>query len=96
MTIERELGRRKTRRWGPRIIDIDILLYDEQIIDTPELTIPHRHLHMRAFALAPLVEVAPELKDPVSGVPFKAHLERLPEKISIEVYDAPDFILRNG
>jgi 2-amino-4-hydroxy-6-hydroxymethyldihydropteridine diphosphokinase len=93
--IESELGRGKSRRWGPRIIDIDILLYDDQIIDTPKLTIPHRDLHSRAFALVPLLEIAPELKNPASGIPFKTSLERLPEKKSIKVYNAPDFILRN-
>jgi 2-amino-4-hydroxy-6-hydroxymethyldihydropteridine diphosphokinase len=52
---------------APRIIDIDILFYGDQVIETPELTIPHPRLHQRAFVLVPLVEIAPDLVHPVSG-----------------------------
>lgn len=58
---ERRLGRVPTFRWGPRYIDIDILLYDDHEVHTPELTIPHAALHERAFVLVPLHELAPEL-----------------------------------
>lgn len=56
--IEHALGRRPGRRWGPRPIDLDILLYDDLAIETPRLTIPHPRLAERAFVLAPLSEVA--------------------------------------
>jgi 2-amino-4-hydroxy-6-hydroxymethyldihydropteridine diphosphokinase len=55
--IEREMGRVATYRWGPRVIDLDILAYDDLAIDEPELTIPHARLRERAFALAPLAEI---------------------------------------
>lgn len=55
--IERALGRRPARRWGPRPCDIDILFYGHQVVDTPALTIPHRLIASRAFVLAPLSEV---------------------------------------
>lgn len=62
--IERELGRVPGPRYGPRPVDIDILLYDELILETPALTIPHAQLAVRAFALAPLAEIAPHAWHP--------------------------------
>lgn len=58
-TIERELGRVQTFRWGPRVIDLDILAYDDLELHDAELTIPHARLRERAFALAPLAEIDP-------------------------------------
>lgn len=65
--IEVGLGREKSVRWGPRLIDLDILFYDDLVIDTPPLVIPHPRLHERAFVLVPLADVAPEVVHPVSG-----------------------------
>ncbi len=64
--IERERGRERAaeRRWGPRTLDIDILLYDDLVIDEPGLTIPHPRLHERRFALEPLAQIAPEVVVP--------------------------------
>ena len=59
LEIERGLGRERRERWGPRLIDIDILTYGEATIDEPELKVPHPRLTERAFALAPLAEIAP-------------------------------------
>lgn len=61
---ERRLGRVSTFRWGPRCIDVDILLYDDLEIRSPYLTIPHAALHERAFVLVPLHEIAPDLRLP--------------------------------
>ena len=58
--IEAALGRERRERWGPRAIDIDILAYDDTIIDEPGLTIPHPHLTERAFVLVPLRDIAPD------------------------------------
>ena len=63
--IERKLGRLPGKPNSPRPIDIDILLYDEQVINTPELTIPHPTLSHRAFVLVPLAELSPSLAHPV-------------------------------
>jgi len=60
-SAELALGREPTYRWGPRVIDIDILLYGDERIDTPRLTIPHPRMMERAFVLIPLREIAPEL-----------------------------------
>jgi 2-amino-4-hydroxy-6-hydroxymethyldihydropteridine diphosphokinase len=63
--LEVELGREQNFRWGPRLIDLDILFYDDLVINTPPLIIPHPRLYERAFVLVPLVDVAPELIHPV-------------------------------
>ncbi|MBI5675767.1 MAG: 2-amino-4-hydroxy-6-hydroxymethyldihydropteridine diphosphokinase [Nitrospirae bacterium] len=63
--IECEIGRRPTERWGPRKIDLDILLYDGLIIKRPKLEIPHSHIAEREFVLQPLSEIAPEKIHPV-------------------------------
>jgi 2-amino-4-hydroxy-6-hydroxymethyldihydropteridine diphosphokinase len=65
--IEVELGREKTVRWGPRLIDLDILFYDDLVVDTPPLVIPHPRLHERAFVLVPLADVAIDYAHPVLG-----------------------------
>lgn len=66
-TIEKELGRTNTEKWKARIIDIDVLFYAHLKISTPELTIPHAHIHRRNFVLIPLMEIAPLKKHPVLG-----------------------------
>jgi 2-amino-4-hydroxy-6-hydroxymethyldihydropteridine diphosphokinase len=65
--LENELGRTPTFHWGPRLIDIDILFYDELVLDTPQLVIPHPRLHERGFVLVPLADLAPDLVHPVLG-----------------------------
>jgi 2-amino-4-hydroxy-6-hydroxymethyldihydropteridine diphosphokinase len=62
--IERRMGSRKLVARGPRLIDIDILLYGQEAIDSPELQVPHPRMHLRRFVLAPLAEIAPEVKHP--------------------------------
>jgi 2-amino-4-hydroxy-6-hydroxymethyldihydropteridine diphosphokinase len=77
LAVERELGRtRDGPRWGPRTIDLDLLVYGEIQVDEPGLTVPHPRLHERTFALEPLAELAPELVVPGHG-PVKALLSRL-------------------
>ena len=68
LAIERELGRtRAGRRFGPRTIDLDLLLYGDLVLDEPGLTLPHPRLHERRFALEPLAELAPDLVVPGRG-----------------------------
>ncbi len=63
--IEKKIGREKTFHWGPRLIDIDILLYGNLQIELPELSIPHPKMHQRSFVLKPLLHLAPLAKHPV-------------------------------
>jgi len=63
--LEVALGRKTTFRYGPRLIDIDILFYDDLVLDTPSLVIPHPHLHERGFVLLPMMDIAPDLMHPV-------------------------------
>ncbi len=64
LEIEASLGRVRTIRWGPRAIDLDLLFYDDAIIDTPDLVVPHPRLHERRFVLEPLAALAPDLTHP--------------------------------
>jgi 2-amino-4-hydroxy-6-hydroxymethyldihydropteridine diphosphokinase len=76
-TIERDLGRVAGPRWGPRTIDIDILLYGERTVRTRELAVPHPGLLERAFVLVPLAEIAGDLPIPGAGVSVAAALARV-------------------
>jgi 2-amino-4-hydroxy-6-hydroxymethyldihydropteridine diphosphokinase len=65
--LEKALGRTLSVLYGPRLIDIDILFYNDLVLDTPDLTIPHPHLHERSFVLVPLADLAADLVHPVLG-----------------------------
>ncbi len=65
--VERAFGRERRERWGPRVLDLDLLLYGDGVIDEPGLRVPHPHLHERAFALLPLLEIDPEASIPGRG-----------------------------
>ena len=67
LAVERRLGRERRERWGPRTIDLDLLLYGDEVIDEAGLTIPHPRLHERRFVLEPLAELAPKLVVPGRG-----------------------------
>ena len=67
LDLERKFGRVRRERWGPRTIDIDILLFADLILSTPELEIPHPRMNERAFVLVPLAEIAFDWREPVSG-----------------------------
>lgn len=62
--IEKQHGRERREKWGARTLDLDILLYDDRVIDTDTLTIPHPHMHERDFVLKPLCDIAPDLVHP--------------------------------
>ena len=75
--VERQLGRVPSERFGPRHLDIDILLYGDECIKSEELTIPHPRMRERQFVLVPLLEIAPDLEDPVLNQPYADILSRL-------------------
>ena len=71
-------GRRRGERWGPRPLDVDLLLYGDLVRAEPELTLPHLRLRERRFFLEPLAEIAPDLSVPPEGVTVQQLLDRLP------------------
>jgi 2-amino-4-hydroxy-6-hydroxymethyldihydropteridine diphosphokinase len=75
--IEKEIGRTETTKWGPRVIDLDIIFYDDLILKSQDLEIPHPLLQEREFVLKPLCEIAPDKKHPVTGKTVK----EMPEKL---------------
>ena len=75
--IETAFGRRRGRRWGARVIDLDIVLWSGGGWNAPSLTIPHPAFRERAFVLAPLTELVPEWRDPVTGLTIRRLLARL-------------------
>ena len=77
--IEDEIGRSPAERWRPRIIDLDILLYNDFILKTPELEIPHSHIAEREFVLKPLAEIAPDKIHPVLEKSIKDLLLQFPQ-----------------
>ena len=78
--IEKELGRTATTHWGPRVIDLDIIFYDELVIDEPNLKIPHPDMQNRFFVLEPLNELAPDFVHPVFNKTVRELLSELRSK----------------
>jgi 2-amino-4-hydroxy-6-hydroxymethyldihydropteridine diphosphokinase len=78
LAIEKEMGRQRVQKKGPRSIDIDILLFDDTIVDSKDLTIPHPAMEQRRFVLEPLEEIAPELLHPVLKKTIRELREALP------------------
>jgi 2-amino-4-hydroxy-6-hydroxymethyldihydropteridine diphosphokinase len=78
--IEKQMGSKKVVAKGPRLIDMDILLYENEIIDTPELQVPHSRMHLRRFVLEPLAEISPNACHPVSQLNATEMLARTTDK----------------
>ena len=83
--IEKKIGRKKTFRWGPRIIDIDILSYGNNVINLPDLTVPHKQLHLRRFVLIPLKEIAKDFIHSVSRKNINQLLIECPDKSQVSL-----------
>jgi 2-amino-4-hydroxy-6-hydroxymethyldihydropteridine diphosphokinase len=80
-SIERTAGRKRDRiRFGPRILDLDIILYDDLVLEDPRLTIPHPRMHKRRFVLKPICDIDPDIKHPVLHRRLQSLLENLAEE----------------
>jgi 2-amino-4-hydroxy-6-hydroxymethyldihydropteridine diphosphokinase len=85
LNTEEKIGRVRAEKWGPRIIDIDIILYGDAVINTEPVTVPHPHFRERAFVLKPAAEIAPDFLDPVTGKTIKELLDICPDTGSVEL-----------
>lgn len=81
--VEKKLGKKKNGKWGPRTIDLDLLLYNDQSLESPQLTIPHPLLHQRGFVLLPLEEIAPQLIHPGFNQTISQLLDKLSDGKSV-------------
>lgn len=82
--IEKKMGRKRVVKWEPRMIDLDILFYNDLIMEEPNLTIPHPYLHQRRFTLVPLVEIDENYVHPIFKKTMKELLESCEDKLSVE------------
>jgi len=85
-SIENELGRKRIIRWGPRTIDLDILLYNHENIESEKLNIPHPRIEERAFVMIPLLEIAPKIQLPNKSVPLIESNEFLQGKEGVRIW----------
>lgn len=86
--IERQLGRRPARRYGPRVIDLDIVFFGDRIVAVPGLAIPHPRMSERAFVLTPLSDIAADVRHPVTGETVLNLLEKLIDRSGVRRYSA--------
>ena len=83
LDFELAMGRQRLEKYGPRLMDIDILLYNEQIIQTPKLQVPHPQMQHRRFVLEPLAEIAPAYIHPVFGITIQQMLENCTDPLNV-------------
>lgn len=84
LQMERSLGRVRTREKGPRTVDLDLLLYGDAVLKTAGLEVPHPRMHLRAFVLVPLVEIAPDARHPVLVLTARELLRQCPDRSRVE------------
>nr|WP_285857110.1 2-amino-4-hydroxy-6-hydroxymethyldihydropteridine diphosphokinase [Mesobacillus subterraneus] len=86
LNIEEQLGRKREMRWGPRTLDLDILVYNQENIETEKLTLPHPRMSERAFVILPLLEIDPNIMLPTMKEPLKSCLQSIPDKEGVRIW----------
>jgi len=86
LAVEREMGRVRAERNGPRTIDVDLLLYGDRRVDEPGLSVPHPRLHERRFVLAPLAEIARDVVHPTLGLTIAELFDRCPDRSGVRLF----------
>ena len=89
--IETRMGRQQRRRWGPREIDLDILIYEGRCINTPDLIVPHPEMHRRRFVLVPFAEIAPDTVHPILQQTIQTLLSELTDQKAVRFAAPPLF-----
>ena len=93
LNAEEVMGRKRELRYGPRIIDIDILFYNHDVIAEADLSVPHPEIANRRFVLAPLNEIATQLIHPVSGKPVHELLKECKDPLAVYLYNPGNLIM---
>lgn len=84
LRIEKAMGRIRNKKWGPRVIDIDLLFYGKEVINSPALQLPHPGIPERKFTLLPLSEITPDLRHPISHKSIATLLTECPDTLRVE------------
>lgn len=86
MSVEQMLDRKREIRWGPRTLDLDILLFNQENIETEKLIVPHPRMQSRAFVMVPLLEIKPDIIFPANGKPLVLFLNQLPDTEGVRIW----------
>ena len=94
LSLEYKMGRNRGLRWQPRIIDIDIIFFDSQVIEKKSLTVPHEHMANRRFVLQPLVDIIPDFVHPILQKSITQLLEDCPDPLEVKKWEKTSSILK--
>ncbi len=94
LSLEYKMGRNRGIKWQPRVIDIDIIFFDNDVIEKKSLTVPHEHMHNRRFVLKPLMDIIPEFEHPIMKKSISQLLEDCPDPLAVHVWKKTPSLLK--